>query len=242
MRCSGLVAALACLALAPVAAQTQKAKPPAPKSTAAQKSAPKPPPKPTPKIEPAEVQCPSPLGVGVTTRRMFCDVPIGRTSADGVVIKIPPHKGPAYLNFELHNRQTYSEEQVKARKSYARLTATIGILTMDNTLLTRAVVQNEFRTAADLFDRVSGGAGPAGVKAVAPTGDELVRAEIPEGTNQVCLLGEKLSVKRVDGDELFVAPGRPIAVISGITVEYIEPPKKAVPARPLVKKKAPEQR
>ena len=45
---------------------------------------------------------------------------------------------------------------------------------MDNTLISRAVVQNEFRTAADLVDRVSGGAGPGGVKAVAPTGIESI--------------------------------------------------------------------
>ena len=45
---------------------------------------------------------------------------------------------------------------------------------MDNTLISRAVVQSEFRTAADLVDRVGGGAGPGGVKAVAPTGTESI--------------------------------------------------------------------
>ncbi len=49
--------------------------------------------------------------------------------------------------------------------------ATIGALTMDNTLISRAVVESEFRTANDLVDRVGGGApAPAGSKAVAPTG------------------------------------------------------------------------
>ncbi len=195
---------------------------------------------PAPKVEPADLQCPSPLGTGVTTKRLFCDVPIGRTPADGILIRIPPHKGPAILSFDLHNRFTYSEEQVRARKAYARLTATIGILTMDNTLLTREVVQNEFRTAADLFDRVSGGAGPSGVKAVAPTGDEPVRAEIPENVTEVCLLGEKLAVRRADGDELFVAPGRPIALISDVKVEYQPQPKKA-PAKKPVPRKAPKR-
>ena len=94
----------------------------------------------------------------------------GRDPAAGVVIQIPPHKGPATLTFDLHNLHTYSEEQVKAHRAYARYTATIGVLTMDNTLISRAVVQNEFRTADDLVDRVGGGAGPGGVKAVAPTG------------------------------------------------------------------------
>ena len=84
----------------------------------------------------------------------------GRDPAAGVIIQIPPHKGPATLTFDLHNLQIYSEEQVKAHRAYARYTATIGVLTLDNTLISRAVVQSEFRTATDLVDRVGGGAGP----------------------------------------------------------------------------------
>ena len=51
------------------------------------------------------------------------------------------------LTFDLHNRHTYSEEQVRANRAFARYTATIGVLTMDNTLISRAAVQNEFRTS-----------------------------------------------------------------------------------------------
>src|SRR5215217_527218 len=87
---------------------------------------------------------PAPLGVGVRTKTAFCEVMAGREPAGGVVIDIPPHKGAATLTFDLHNLHTYSEEQVRARRGYARYTATIGALTMDNTLLSRAVVQNEF--------------------------------------------------------------------------------------------------
>jgi hypothetical protein len=192
-----------------------------------------------PMIEDALVTCPSPLGAGVMTRRVFCDVPIGRTTADGITITIPPHKGTAVLTFDLHNRQTYSEEQVKARKAYARLTATIGIMTMDNTLITRAVVQSEFRSAADLVDRIGGGAGPGGLKAVAPTGLEPIRVELPQDVTQVSVMGEKLAARRVDADELFTGPGRPIALISNVKVEYqpVPPPKKAPVKKPPVKKK-----
>src|SRR5687767_12956724 len=56
----------------------------------------------------AEWQCPSELGVGVTTTRKFCDVLTGREPKDGVLIPIPPHRGPVTLSFELHNRHTYS--------------------------------------------------------------------------------------------------------------------------------------
>ncbi len=183
------------------------------------------------KVEPAAVTCPSPLGVGVTTKRTFCDVPIGRTPADGILIAIPPHRGPTTLTFDLHNRQIYSEDLVRAKRSYARLTATIGVLTMDNTLVTRAVVQSEYRTAKDLFDRIGGGAGPGGLKAVAPTGVESIRVELPADVNEVCLLGEKLSAKRPDADELFTGPGRPIAIVSDVTIAYQPAPAPKAPAR-----------
>ena len=190
----------------------------------------------TPKIEAAALTCPSPLGTGVASQRQFCDVPIGRTPADGPTVKLPPHRGPAVLVFDLHNRQVFSEDLVKARRSYALTTATIGVLTMDNTLVERAVVQNEFRAAPDLFDRIGGGAGPGGLKAVAPSGLESIRITIPDGVDEVCILGEKLQVRRVEGTENFTAPGRPIALISNVMVEYQPAPAKRAPAKAPIKK------
>ena len=227
-----LLVAAGVLTAALVSAQTAKTTKPTAKKPVA------PAPAPVTKVEEAVVTCPSPLGTGVTPHRVFCDVPIGRTPADGITIAIPPHKGTAVLTFDLHNRQTYSEDQVKAKKAYARLTATIGVMTPDNTLITRAVVQNEFRAAADLFDRIGGGAGPNGLKAVAPTGVEPVRVELAQDVTEVSVLGEKLAARRVDTDEMFTGPGRPIALISGVMVEYHPPPpKKAPPAKkPPVKK------
>ena len=87
---------------------------------------------------------------------------IGNDPAAGIIVTLPPHAGPVTLMFDLHNRHTYSEELVKAKKAYSRYTATIGVLTMNNDLLSRAVVLNEFRTDADLFDRISGEADRAG--------------------------------------------------------------------------------
>jgi hypothetical protein len=177
--------------------------------------------------------CPAPLGVGVKTSATFCDVMTGRDPAAGILIQLPPHKGPVTLTFDLHNRQTYSEEQVRAHRAFAGYTATIGVLTMDNTLVSRAVVQNEFRTAADLVDRIGGGAGPGGVTAVAPTGTESVSVTIPEGESQVSILGEKLTVERADGSANYTSPGRPIAVISRVMIEYHPgpPPKPASPRK-----------
>jgi hypothetical protein len=188
-------------------------------------------PAPTPaltKVAP-EMVCPTPLGSGVASKLSFCDVLTGRDPAAGILIKLPPHRGPVTLTFDLHNRHTYSEEQVKAGRAFARYTATTGVLTMDNTLISRAVVQNEFRTAADLVDRVDGGAGPGGVKAVAPTGTESITIAIPATEDQVSILGEKLLVERLDGNATYTQPGRPIAVISNVMIEYRPGPPRPAP-------------
>ena len=206
------------LLVMPVFAQTR---PPARRPVA-------PPPPVLKKIAP-EIVCPTPLGIGVTTKQSFCDVMTGRDPTAGILIKLPPHRGPVTLTFDLHNRHTYSEEQVKAGRAFARYTATIGVLTMDNTLISRAVVQNEFRTAADLVDRVGGGAGPGGVKAVAPTGTESISIAIPDTEDQVSLLGEKLMVERADGNATYTQSGRPIADISNVMVEYRPAPPKPPP-------------
>ena len=183
--------------------------------------------------EPAVFQCPSMLGEGVETKRAFCDVLTARDPAEGVVIAIPPHTGPVTLTFDLHNRHTYSAELVKSKRAYRRYTATIGALTADNTLLSRAIIQSEFRNEADLLDRVGGGAGPGGVKAVAPTGIETIVVTIPAEENSVSLLGEKLSVIGPDVNDNFIAPGRPVAVVSNVTLEYrpAPPPRRPAPAR-----------
>lgn len=192
------------------------------------------PPKPPATVKGApEMTCPSPLGTGVKTHLAFCDVLTGRDPQAGIVIQFPPHKGPVTLTFDLHNRHTYSEEAVRAHRAFARYTATIGVLTMDNTLVSRAVVQSEFRTASDLVDRIGGGAGPAGVKAVAPTGTDSITVTVPEGEDAVSILGEKVTVERLDGSTTYASPGRPIAVISNVLIDYRPPP----PKRPAKKRR-----
>ncbi len=213
---AGAVLAIALHALTPMSAQTRKPParkpPPAPARSA---------PAPVLTRMQAQLQCPAELGVGIRTKRRFCDVLTGREPKDGVLVTIPAHRGKVTLAFELHNRHTYSEELIKAKRAFRQYTATIGVLTLDNTLIDRAVIQNEFRTADDLFDRVGGGAGPGGIKAVAPSGDEFVTMELPEDVGaQVSILGEKLAVMRPDGADNFTAPGRPIATISNVMLEY----------------------
>jgi len=189
-----------------------------------------PPPLPAMQTEPATITCPNPLGQGVQTRLTFCDVLTGRDPADGIIVAVPLHVGEATLTFDLHNRHMYSEELVKTNRGYRRYTATIGVLTMNNNLLSRAVVQNEFRTAADLVDRIGGGAGPGGVKAVAPTGTESIAITIPEEEQSVSILGEKLSVVRIDSVDSFTLPGQPVAIISNVMLQYRPAPPKRTPA------------
>jgi hypothetical protein len=183
------------------------------------------------RTEPAAIKCPNPLGEGVQTKQSYCDVLTGREPADGIIVDLPPHVGPVTLTFDLHNRHMYSEELVKTNRGYRRYTASIGVLTMDNTLLSRAVVQNEFRTARDLVDRIGGGAGPGGVKAVAPTGTEAISIAIPAQEQSVSILGEKLAVIRVDGVvDNFTLPGQPVAIISNVMLQYRPAPPKRTPA------------
>ncbi len=232
MRLLAILLLLAFVAAAPATtAQTRKTTPK--KTTPAAKKAPqkkapvkKAPAKKAPAAVPltrvqATLRCPSELGVGVTTTRRFCDVLAGREASEGVLVTIPPHRGTVLLSFELHNRHTYSEALVKEKTAYRKYTATVGVLTMDNTLVERAVVQGEFRSQSDLFDRISGGAEPGNVKAVAPTGSEFVTIELPEASgDQVSILGEKLTVVRPDGVDTFVSAGRPVATISNVMVEF----------------------
>jgi hypothetical protein len=188
---------------------------------------------PEPRTEPAMLACPSVLGDGARTGRTYCDVQIQGDPAAGVIVSLPEHAGAATLLFDLHNRHVYSENMTKAGKAYARYTATIGVLTMNNDLVSRAAIQSEFRTESDLVDRISGGSGSSVLKAVAPTGSEPVAIVLPEGERSVSIMGEKLMVERMDAVDDFTTVGRPIAVISNVRVRYVPapPPAPEPPAR-----------
>ena len=170
--------------------------------------------------EPVEVRCPSVLGVGVTTEVPFCDVDVQRDPDLGVLILLPPHRGEATLSFNLHNRHIYSEQEERSGRAYAQYTATIAVATMEGVILSRGVVLTEFRSAPDLVDRVRGGAGPQGVKAIAPTGTERVMVTVPAAVDQVSVVGQRLEVVRLDSRDTFQSAGRPIALLSGATVSY----------------------
>ena len=219
-RRTGLIVLVAAILTAPVMlAQARRSAPAAPAVAM--------------RTEPAKVNCPQVLGQGVQTARTFCDVVITRDPAEGVIIALPAHTGAVTLTFDLHNRHTYSEELAKTSRGYRRYTAMVGLLASDNTPLGRAAVQSEFRTVKDLFDRISGGTGPGGVKAVAPTGVEPVTIVIPadEPTESISIVGLRLTEARIDGTDPFQTSGRPIAIVSNVMLAYRPAPAARTPTR-----------
>jgi hypothetical protein len=185
----------------------------------------KPAPPPPPKVEPAQINCPEPLGTGIKTGASYCFVLAGSDPARGVRVSIPPHVGVATLLFDLHNRHTYSEEDIRAGRGFARYTAVVAVLTMKSELLDRGAVQSEFRTGRDVYERIAGGAGPGGAKAVAPLGREAITIAIPAGVDEVSILGEVLDGATAAGRET-ATPGRTVAIISNPRVEYRPAPAK----------------
>lgn len=181
------------------------------------------------KTEPAQVRCAEVLGAGVKyANTTYCFVLAGEDPAQGVVVTIPPHTGEATLTFDLHNRHTYSEEEMRAGRGFAKYTAGVHVMSMTGDLIGRAAVQSEFRTAEDLHDRIKGGAAPGGVKAVAPIGRERVSIPIAPGVTQVSLVGALLEASTAIGRET-ATPGRPVAIVSDVQVSYRPAPVKTRP-------------
>ena len=171
-------------------------------------------------VEPVEVRCPSVLGIGLSTDMPFCDVEVQRDANLGILVVLPPHRGEATVSFNLHNRHTYSEQEERVGRAYAQYLATIAVATMEGEVIARGVVLSEFRSAADLFDRITGGAGPGGLKAIAPTGMERVNITVPSGVTTVSVVGQSLEVLRSDQSDTFRSLGRAVAVLSDAVVEY----------------------
>ena len=173
-----------------------------------------------PREQAAEVRCPSVLGIGALTETPFCDVHVQVDPTLGIHVVLPRRRGDATLSFNLHNRHTYSRQEVDVGRAYTRYLASVVVETLDGEVVADAVVMSEFRTAADLVDRVTGGAGPSGLKAIAPVGTERVRVTVPAGIDTLIIVGQSLEVVRIDGRETVTLPGRPVAILSGATVSY----------------------
>jgi len=167
------------------------------------------------------VKCASEVGQGVTTTRLFCDVIISDKAADSVLVTLPPHRGTARLMFDLHNRLAVPPESGLPAPTYSRNTSIVSVIGPKGEI-GRAAAVSEFRTAADLYDRVAGTA-PNSVKAVAPGPATAVEITIPAGVTSTGIVGARLDVLTRLGKQSYETPGRPIAIVSNVRVEYTPP-------------------
>lgn len=168
-----------------------------------------------------KVACAADLGAGMKSKRTFCDVVIASTLADSVSIPVPERTGAATLLFDLHNRFTVPVVSGQPLLAFQRHEAMVAVIRSTGVVLGKAAAMREFRSTADTFDLIAGGGRPGGVKAVAPGPAESVRVSIPVGVTEVGIVGLRLSARtNSTGPEVFDTPGRPIAIVSNVRVEY----------------------
>lgn len=165
-------------------------------------------------------ECAADLGVGVKSRRAFCDVVVAARPAESIAVPVPAHVGTATLRFDLHNRFAIPVLAVPGPLAFARHEALIAVVRADGTLLGKAAAVREFRTVSNLFDQIGGGARPGGVKAIGPGPAESVEFIIPAGVETVGIVGLRLKVLTKAGTDVFDSPGRPVAIVSNIRLEY----------------------
>jgi hypothetical protein len=171
-------------------------------------------------LESAEVWCPSVLGVGLATETPYCDVQIQVEPELAIRVLLPPRRGEATLSFSLHNRHTYSRAEEEEGRAYAQYLASVAVATMDGEIIGQGAVLSEFRTAADLVDRVAAGTGGSRLRAVAPTGTERVVVTVPDDVDELVIAGQSLEIVRGDGRDMVTGLGLPVATVSDVAIEY----------------------
>jgi hypothetical protein len=167
-----------------------------------------------------EVKCAADLGAGIKTKRQFCDVVIATSGDRSVWMPIPNHTGPATLLFDLHNRFLVPIVTLDPSLAFTRHLAVVGVLRSTGETIEQAAVMREFRSNEDLFDTIGGGGRPGGIKAVAPSEPEAVRITIPAGVTAIAIVGVRLDVTTRTGKEPFDSPGRAIAMVSNLRIQY----------------------
>ena len=164
--------------------------------------------------------CAADLGVGLKSRRKFCDLIISSSAKDGVMMSIPAHTGPAMLMFDLHNRYTPPLAGAAPAQVYAKHTAIVAVLDQSGAEVSKAAVSRELRTDVDIFDRVAGGVGPGGAIAVAPGRPEAIVLRLPESVTAIAVVGVSLEIMSLSEQGTFTTAGRPVAIGSNFRIEY----------------------
>ena len=165
-----------------------------------------------------EAACAAELGAGVATKRRFCDVIITDAPQSSIAIKIPARRGAAKLLFDVHTRVAVPPENSPVAQTFSSSTAVVSVVGPKGEIA-RGIATGEFRRAEDLFDRIGGGPG-GGPKTVGPGPATLVEVTIPAGTTSIGILGVRVEVMTRLGRQSYDTPGRPIAIVSNIRVEY----------------------
>ena len=191
-------------------AQRRGAAPPAPAAAAVRRETPK-------------YTCPAVAGVGVNTKRRYCDIRIVEIVEDGIRIDVPPHTGAAVLQFDLHNRFSAAGRSIAP----SRQDVLMAIVDKDGQILDRAAVRGELRTETDLFDRLAGANG-RGTIAAAPGLPQRIRVSVPAAATFVSLVGLRLDVQLPAKLERIETVGRPIGLASNFEISYTPAP----PTRP----------
>ena len=163
---------------------------------------------------PQPAVCASDLGAGVKTRRRFCDVIIATTPADSIAMTLPARTGTAAIMFDLHNRFTVPPPKTAPAQAFTSETAVVAIVRSTGDVIERAVVSREYRTPADLFDRL------AGANATAPGQGVPVRITVPAGVTAIGLVGVRLEEWKASGRGAFATPRRSIALASNFRLEF----------------------
>lgn len=163
-----------------------------------------------------ESVCPSDLGRGVKSKRAFCDIAAGTEALKGASMRIPPHSGPSTLRFDLHNRFAVAGKTLP----FARASALVAVLNANSgAVIDRAAVVSELRAELDLFDRILG-TGPGGTKTIAPGRAQAATITIPASVSAISIVGVRVELTTRDGSEVFSSPGRPVAIVSNLRLEY----------------------
>jgi hypothetical protein len=164
--------------------------------------------------------CAADLGVGLKSRRKFCDIVVSTSPKDGVMMTVPPHTGEATLMFDLHNRYTPPPVGTANPQMYAKHTAVVAVLDQAGVEVSKAAVSRELRAEVDIFDRVAGGVGPGGAIAVVPGRAESITLRLAESVTSIAVVGVSLEVMSLTEQGLFKASGRPVAIGSNFRIEY----------------------
>ena len=133
---------------------------------------------------------------------------------------IPAAPAPATLMFDLHNRFPVPAAGVDPAQAFTSHAAVVAVIKSTGEVIERAAVSREYRTAADLFDRIAGPARGGAAQDIAPGQPQPMRVTIPAGVTahrhrrHAARGVARRRARHVRQSE------RPIAIVSNWRIEY----------------------